>query len=143
MDVLDLNVSPQELQQLNGDLQQVQPGPTTCNVEGYWEHFDTLRSYPKHWKNVHTEAVTSFSCLDCGNNFPTSYKVRRQVHSEFVGEPEGFDKLFVNPRNIVPFRVAPSVIREAVSRKRNDTSKVVVSDLQPGALVRYGLKFVS
>ena len=143
MDVLDLAVSQNELQQLDCDLRQVWPGPTICNVEGCLDHFETLRAYLKHWKAIHTAEITIYSCLDCGRKFPTSNKVRRHlrlIHAEPVGGPEGYDKLskpnqiYIHPGQVVPFKVAPNIIRTAVSRKRNDPSKCITSNLQRGVV---------
>lgn len=134
MDVLDLEVSTEEIQTLNEDLRLVwDTEGMTCPVAKCLSHqtqFKTFRSYMTHWTKVHVSTKKLFKCSSCKKNIQAKHKAQHgRQHTEKIEFTimTVINKEYIDPESCVPAKLLKSTdtpqkpaesLRNIAQRKR-------------------------
>lgn len=101
MDVLDLEVSTEEIQTLNEDLRPVwDTEGMTCPVAKCFSHqtqFKTFRSYMTHWTRMHVSTKKLFKCSSCKKIIQAKHT--ENIEFTFVTV---INKEYIDPESCVP-----------------------------------------
>ena len=131
MEILDIDVSEEEVGCLNNDLRpEFIPG-SKCTVSACGEKtYNSLNTFFKHWKMVHRRHVRLATCVFCTYKSTIVNQIRRHYNKQHPSSPfnpkyvTAINKQFIDPKENMCYK-RRSILKDIeTTNKRNEAANL-------------------